>query len=115
MSITVYGIPNCDTVKKARVWLDKQGIAYTFHDYKKQGADPARIARWIAAAGLDKVVNKAGTTFRKLDDAQKATLAGDDAPAVLAENTSVIKRPIVEHRGGLLVGFKEAEWTSALT
>ena len=114
MSVTVYGIPNCDTVKKSRTWLDAQGIAFTFHDYKKQGADPARIADWIAKAGLDKVVNKAGTTYRKLDDAQKAALAGEGAPAVLAENTSVIKRPIVEHPGGLLVGFKEAEWAAAL-
>lgn len=114
MSITVYGIPNCDTVKKARTWLDKQGIAYTFHDYKKQGADPARIAGWIKTAGLDKIVNKAGTTYRKLDEAEKAALAGEGAPAVLAANTSVIKRPIVEHPGGLLVGFKEAEWAAAL-
>ena len=114
MSITVYGIPNCDTVKKARNWLDAKGIAYTFHDYKKQGADTARIADWIAKAGLDKVVNKAGTTYRKLDDAQKAPLGSDGAPAVLAGNTSVIKRPIVEHPRGLLVGFKEAEWAEAL-
>ncbi|MGV3512105.1 MAG: arsenate reductase [Novosphingobium sp.] len=114
MSITLFGIPNCDTVKKARNWLDARGIAYAFHDYKKQGADPARIADWIASAGLDKVVNKAGTTYRKLDEAQKAALAAHGAPAVLAENTSVIKRPIVEHPGGLLVGFKEADWAAAL-
>ncbi|NLR69559.1 arsenate reductase [Novosphingobium sp. ERN07] len=115
MTITVYGIPNCDTVKKARNWLDSKGIAYTFHDYKKQGADPARIAQWIAAAGLDKVVNKAGTTYRKLDDAQKAALGGDAAPAVLAEHSSVIKRPILEHPNGLLVGFKQEQWEGALT
>ncbi len=114
MTLTMYGIPNCYTVKKARTWLDAQGLAYTFHDYKKQGADPVRIADWIARGGLDKVVNRAGTTYRKLDDAQKAALAGDGAPAVLAENTSVIKRPIVEYSGGLLVGFKEAEWAAAL-
>lgn len=115
MTITVYGIPNCDTVKKARNWLDSKGIAYTFHDYKKQGADAARIAQWIAAAGLDKVVNKAGTTYRKLDDAQKAALGGDAAPAVLAEHSSVIKRPILEHPNGLLVGFKQEQWEGALT
>lgn len=118
MTITLYGIPNCDTVKKARVWLDAQGVAYTFHDYKKQGADPARIAGWIAAAGLDKVVNRAGTTYRKLDDAQKAALAGDEAAAALAANPSAIKRPIVEYAAkdqtdGLLVGFKPAEWEAA--
>lgn len=112
MTITLYGIPNCDTVKKARTWLAGKGIAYTFHDYKKQGADPARIAGWIAAAGLDKVVNRAGTTFRKLSVQDQAALGGTSAPEVLAANPSVIKRPIVEHPGGLLVGFKEAEWTS---
>lgn len=114
MSVTLYGIPGCDTVKKARAWLDAQGIAYTFHDYKKQGADPARVAGWIASAGLDKVVNRAGTTFRKLAAEDQAALGGTSAPAVLAANTSVIKRPIVEHPGGLLVGFKEAEWADAL-
>ena len=114
MSITVYGIPNCDTVKKARIWLDAKGLAYTFHDYKKQGADPARIRSWIAVAGRNVVVNKAGTTYRKLDDAQKAALEDDGAAQVLVQNTSVIKRPIVEHPGGLLVGFKEAEWAAAL-
>lgn len=114
MSIILYGIPNCDTVKKARTWLDAQGLAYTFHDYKKQGADPARIAGWIQQAGLDRIVNKAGTTYRKLNDAQKAALAGDGAPVVLAANSSTIKRPVVEHPGGLLVGFKEPEWAVAL-
>lgn len=114
MTITLYGIPNCDTVKKARTWLDSKGIAYTFHDYKKAGADPARLAGWIAAAGLDKVVNRAGTTFRKLSPEDQAALGGEGAPAVLAANTSVIKRPIVEHPGGLLVGFKEAEWAAEL-
>ena len=101
-------------MKKARTWLDAKGIAYTFHDYKKQGADPDRLAGWIAAAGLEKVVNRAGTTFRKLSAEDQAALAGDGAPVVLAANTSVIKRPIAEHPGGLLVGFKEAEWSSIL-
>lgn len=114
MTITLYGIPNCDTVKKARAWLEARGIAYTFHDYKKLGADPARVAAWIAAAGRDKVVNRAGTTFRKLSPEDQAALGGDGAPAVLAANASVIKRPIVEHPGGLLVGFKDAEWSSIL-
>lgn len=114
MALTVYGIPNCDTVKKARVWLEARGIAYTFHDYKKQGADPARIAGWVAQAGLDKVLNKAGTTFRKLDDAVKADLDEGKAVALMAEHTSTIKRPIVEYPGGLLVGFKDAEWAAAL-
>ncbi|RQW43525.1 arsenate reductase [Novosphingobium sp. LASN5T] len=114
MTLTLYGIPNCDTVKKARSWLETRGIAYTFHDYKKQGADPARIAGWVAQAGLDKVLNKAGTTFRKLDDAAKADLDAGKAVALMAEHTSTIKRPIVEYPGGLLVGFKDAEWAAAL-
>ena len=113
--IHLYGIPNCDTVKKARVWLDAAGKAYTFHDYKKEGADPDRIAGWIAAAGLDVVVNRKGTTFRALSDADKARAAdAATAPALLAANPSVIKRPIVEHDGGLLVGFKADDWAAAL-
>ncbi len=113
--IHLYGIPNCDTVKKARLWLDAQGKAYTFHDYKKEGADPDRIAGWIAVASLDLVVNRKGTTFRALSDEDKALLASaDTAPAVLAANPSVIKRPIVEHAGGILVGFKPEEWAAAL-
>ncbi|MDP5102582.1 MAG: Spx/MgsR family RNA polymerase-binding regulatory protein, partial [Erythrobacter sp.] len=105
----------CDTVKKARVWLDAQGRDYTFHDYKKEGADPAKIAAWIAAAGLDVVVNRKGTTFRALSDADKALAASaETAPALLAANPSIIKRPVVEHPGGLLVGFKADAWSAAL-
>ncbi|KPF63104.1 arsenate reductase [Porphyrobacter sp. AAP60] len=113
--IHLYGIPNCDTVKKARVWLDAQGHAYTFHDYKKEGADPAKVAAWIAAAGLDVVVNRKGTTYRKLSDADKA-LATDShtAVALLVQQPSIIKRPIVEFSGGILVGFKEDEWSAVL-
>lgn len=115
MNIAFYGIPNCDTVKKARKWLDAQGIAYTFHDYKKEGADAAKVESWIAAKGVDVVLNKRGTTFRKLSDAEKAQ-AENAAGAVqlLVANPSMIKRPVVEHDGGLLVGFKEADWASAL-
>jgi len=115
MNIEFYGIPNCDTVKKARAWLDAQGIAYTFHDYKKEGADPAKVARWIADAGVDVVVNKRGTTFRALSDAEKVQ-ADHAAGAVelLVANPSMIKRPVVEYDGGLLVGFKQAEWEAAL-
>ncbi len=113
--INLYGIPNCDTVKKARTWLEAAGKAYTFHDYKKEGADPDRIAGWIAAAGLDVVVNRKGTTFRALSEDDKARAAdAASAPALLAANPSVIKRPIVEHAGGLLVGFKADDWAAAL-
>ena len=114
MSIVLYGIPNCDTVKKARTWLDRQGLAYSFHDYKKAGADAGKLAVWCTAAGWDKVLNRAGTTFKKLPDANKADLDQAKAIALMSANPSCIKRPVVEHPGGLLVGFKEAEWSAAL-
>lgn len=115
MTIHLYGIPNCDTVKKARDWLETRGHPYMFHDYKKEGADPARIAGWISAAGLDLVVNRKGTTYRGLSDEDKARAVDTaTAPALLAANPSVIKRPVVEHDGGVLVGFKADEWAAAL-
>ena len=114
MTITLYGIPNCDTVKKARNWLEAQGLAYAFHDYKKAGADAGKLAAWCDAAGWDKVLNRAGTTFRKLSDADKADLDQTKAIAVMLANPSCIKRPVLEHPGGLLVGFKEADWAAAL-
>ncbi|WP_374406736.1 arsenate reductase [Pelagerythrobacter sp.] len=114
MSIEVYGIPNCDTVKKARLWLEAEGIDYTFHDYKKESADPAKLRRWIAAAGVDTVLNRRGTTFRKLSDAEKADIDADKAVTLLQQHPSMIKRPVVEHPGGLLVGFSPDEWAAAL-
>ncbi|MEN9926402.1 arsenate reductase [Novosphingobium sp.] len=114
MTITLYGIPNCDTVKKARTWLESRAIPYAFHDYKKAGADAGKLAEWCAAAGWDKVLNRAGTTFRKLPDADKADLDQTKAIAVMLANPSCIKRPVLEHPGGLLVGFKEADWAAAL-
>lgn len=114
MTITVYGIPNCDTVKKARVWLDGRGIVYAFHDYKKAGADPAKLADWCKAAGWDKLLNRAGTTFRKLSDADKVDLDEAKAIALMVAQPSAIKRPVVEHPGGLLVGYKPDEWERAL-
>ena len=113
MSITLYGIPNCDTVKKARTWLDQRGLAYAFYDYKKQGADPTKIAGWVNEAGWEKVLNRAGTTFKKLADADKEGLDAAKAVKVMAANPSAIKRPVVEYPGGLLVGFKESEWEQA--
>ena len=110
----LYGIPNCDSVKKARDWLDARGLAYTFHDYKKAGADPARLTAWCAQAGWEKVLNRAGTTFRKLPAADKTGLDEAKACALMAAHPSCIKRPIVEHAGGLLVGFKADEWDAAL-
>jgi Spx/MgsR family transcriptional regulator len=112
--ITLYGIPNCDTVKKARAWLDGQGIAYAFHDYKKAGADPAKLRDWVAAKGWETVLNRRGTTFRKLPDADTADLDGAKAVALMQAHPSAIKRPVVEHEGGLLIGFDPAEWKNAL-
>ncbi|WP_338241690.1 ArsC family reductase [Aurantiacibacter hainanensis] len=115
MTIHLYGIPNCDTVKKARKWLDAKGIDYAFHDYKKEGADPVKVERWLGAEGIDTVLNRRGTTWRKLPDEEKAR--ADDAigaAQLLVENPSMIKRPVVEHDGGLLVGFDEAAWEAAL-
>jgi arsenate reductase (glutaredoxin) len=114
MTITIYGIPNCDTVKKARDWLAGRGLDYVFHDYKKQGADAAKIARWIEQAGWEKVLNRAGTTFKKLPDADKADIDAAKAAALMAANPSCIKRPVLEYPGGLLVGFKPDEWLAAL-
>ncbi|WP_428027451.1 arsenate reductase [Altererythrobacter sp.] len=110
MTIKLYGIPNCDTVKKARKWLEGQGLDYAFHDYKKEGADPAKLAAWIAAKGVDTVLNRRGTTFRKLSDAEKTDIDAAKAVTLLEANPSMIKRPVVEYDGGLLVGFKESEW-----
>ncbi len=115
MTIHFYGIPNCDTVKKARKWLDANGLDYAFHDYKKEGADAGKVASWIADKGVDIVLNKRGTTFRKLSDAEKEQ-AGDSAKAaqLLVQHPSMIKRPVVEHANGILVGFKEDEWSANL-
>ena len=111
--VTVYGIPNCDTVKKARAWLAARGVNYTFHDYKKAGIDADRVAGWIDAVGLDVVLNRAGTTFRKLPEAERAELDAVRAVALMVANPSCIKRPIVEYPGGLLVGFREPAWDAA--
>lgn len=113
MSVMVYGIPNCDTVKKARVWLDGQGVAYTFHDYKKQGVPAKQLDAWIKAVGWEVLVNRQGTTWRKLDDATKSGVVdAASAKALMLANASVIKRPVVEKDGAVLsVGFdaKKAE------
>ena len=111
MSLTVYGIPNCSTVKKVRTKLEELGVAYTFHDFKKQGVPGDRLDAWIMAVGWDKLVNRQGTTWRKFDDATKAGVV-DAASArdLMLANASVIKRPIVEKKGKVVsVGFDEAK------
>lgn len=114
MATTLYGIPNCDTVKKARTWLDGQGVAYEFHDYKKAGITAAKLKAWCKAFGWERVLNRAGTTFRKLPDAAKVGLDQTKAIALMIEHPSMIKRPIVEHEGGRLIGFDQSEWDAAL-
>jgi arsenate reductase (glutaredoxin) len=114
MSVTLYGIPNCDTVKKARVWLDGQGIAYAFRDYKKHGADPEKLAAWCREKGWETVLNRAGTTFKKLPEGDKIDLDEAKATQLMLDQPSMIKRPVVEYPGGLLVGFKLAEWEDRL-
>jgi arsenate reductase len=107
MSLQVYGIPNCDTVKKARNWLTEQGASYEFHDYKKQGVPAARLDAWIKAVGWEVLVNRQGTTWRKFDDATKAGVVdAASAKALMIANASVIKRPVIEKDGLVLaVGF----------
>ena len=111
--LELYGIPNCDTVKKARAWLDGRGLGYAFHDYKKEGADPDRLAAWSDAAGWEALLNRRGTTFRALPEADKADIDRARAIRLMAANPSLIKRPVVEHEGGVLVGFDAAEWERA--
>lgn len=110
MTIEFYGIPNCDTVKKARNWLEAQGIAYALHDYKKQGADPAKLAAWAGQVGWEKLLNRAGTTFRKLPEAQREGLTEVKAIALMVEQPSMIKRPVLDAKGKLTVGFKPDEY-----
>jgi Spx/MgsR family transcriptional regulator len=112
--IEFFGIPNCDTVKKARAWLDERGIGYSFHDYKKEGADPAKLAKWSDAVGWEALLNRRGTTFRALSDADKADIDRAKATRLMQAHPSLIRRPVVEHAGGLLVGFDPAEWDRAL-
>ena len=115
MTVTVYGIPNCDTVKKSRMWLEAKGISYAFHDYKKAGANAEKLAEWCDAKGWETILNRAGTTFKKLPDVDKTDLTQAKAIKHMLDQPSMIKRPVVEHDGGLLVGFKETEWQAALS
>jgi arsenate reductase (glutaredoxin) len=106
MTVTIYGIKNCDTMKKARVWLADHSVEADFHDYKASGIDRAHLQRWCEKAGWETVINRAGTTFRKLDDADKQDLDADKAIALMLAQPSMIKRPVLEADNRLLVGFK---------
>jgi arsenate reductase len=106
MSVTIYGIKACDTMKKARDWLETHGVAYAFHDYKTAGIDRARLEAWSAKVGWETLLNRAGTTFRKLPDADKTGLTQARAIALMLAQPSMIKRPVLDAGGDLLVGFK---------
>jgi arsenate reductase len=106
MAVTIYGIKNCDTMKKARAWLDGHGVAYGFHDYKAEGIDKDRLKQWSATLGWETLLNRAGTTFRKLPDGDKEGLNERKALALMLAQPSTIKRPVLDLGGKLLVGFK---------
>jgi arsenate reductase len=115
MSLTIYGIKNCDTMKKARAWLDKRGVAYAFHDYKTAGIERDRLERWERKVGWEALLNRAGTTFRKLPDKDKADLDAKKAMALMLAQPSMIKRPVLDLGGGkLLVGFAPEQYQKAL-
>jgi len=111
-SVTISGIKNCDTMKKAFVWLDAHGIAYDFHDYKKLGVAEADLARWSDAAGWGKLLNRGGTTFRKLPDADQQDLTRDKAIALMVAHPSMIKRPVLEKGEVLEIGFRPERYAA---
>ena len=115
MPITIYGIKNCDAMKKARAWLDKHGVAYAFHDYKTAGIEPERVERWEKKVGWETLLNRAGTTFRKLPDKDKTGLNAKKAMALMLAQPSMIKRPVLDLGGGkILVGFQPELYSKAL-
>jgi len=112
--IKIYGIPNCDTMKKARKWLDKNNLKYEFHDYKKLGAPEKNITQWVKTAGWEVVLNKRGTTWRKLDDEIKNNIDKTSSIQVMLEKPNEIKRPVIEDDKTLLTGFKEEDYKTLL-
>ena len=113
--ITLYGIPNCDTMKKARSWLNDHGIVYTFHDYKKLGVPETELKRWVKQLGWETVLNRNGTTWRKLDDAIKDKINQANAIKLMMENPSMVKRPVLDIEGELLIGFSEENFGKLFT
>jgi arsenate reductase (glutaredoxin) len=112
--VTIYGIKNCDTMKKARAWLDTNGVAYAFHDYKADGIARDVLQGWARAVGWETLLNRAGTTFRNLPDAAKAGLTEPKALALMRDQPSMIKRPVLDVDGDLIVGFKPDTYAQAL-
>jgi Spx/MgsR family transcriptional regulator len=111
---TLYGIKNCDTMKKARAWLEAKGVPYAFHDYKVEGIDRTRLESWAKSVGWETLLNRAGTTFRKLPDADKAGLDEAKALALMLDQPSMIKRPVLDLGEKLLVGFKPDQYEEAV-
>ncbi|MCU7904914.1 MAG: ArsC family reductase [Candidatus Thiodiazotropha sp. (ex Epidulcina cf. delphinae)] len=109
--VKLYGIPNCDTIKKTRQWLKNQGIAYEFHDYKKAGVDERRLRQWVETLGWESLLNRRGTTWRKLDDAVKANLDEAGAIQLMLQTPSIIKRPLLDNGKSLHLGFKADEYS----
>jgi len=112
--LTLYGIPNCDTVKKARTWLEAAGLEYHFHDYKKAGIDAPTLKRWCRELGFEQVLNQRGTTWRKLSEAERANPDLAQALKLMQDQPSLIKRPILDTGTGLLLGFDATRWQAAL-
>ena len=115
MTPILYGIPNCDTVKKARVWLDQHDVAYAFHDYKKIGIDRPRLEAWVAEHGWEVVLNRAGTTFRKVPEADRQDLDEAKAVALMLAQPSMIKRPVLDLGDRTMVGFKPERYAAIVT
>lgn len=111
--ITIYGIKSCDTMKKARTWLEDHGVDYTFHDYKADGIDKDSFERWTKEVGWDVLLNRAGTTFRKLPERERENVTEKKAIALMLEQPSMIKRPVLEGAGKLIVGFKPEIYAKA--
>lgn len=111
--ITIYGIRNCDTMKRAMAWLARNSVSYEFHDYKRNGIDPELLARWSAQTGWEKLLNIRGTTWRKLTDEQRADMNGNKAIELMQQQPSLIKRPVLDHDGKIMVGFDEQAYRSA--
>jgi arsenate reductase len=111
--VVIYGIKNCDTMKKARAWLDGHGVAYVFHDYKKEGIERARLEAWSREAGWETLLNRSGATFRALPDSAKQGLTQAKAIALMLEKPSMIKRPVLDVGGALIVGFKPESYAAA--
>ncbi|MGZ9113851.1 MAG: arsenate reductase [Brevundimonas sp.] len=114
MTLTLYGIPNCDTVKKARVWLAQHGATHDFHDYKKTGIDRARVEDWVAEHGWETLLNRASTTFKALPGADKTGLDAAKAVDLMLAQPSMIKRPVLDLGDRTLVGFKPDRYAAAL-